>query len=80
MGRRVMEAICFIGLIICAVVIICCTDTLERRLNKLDVREDKDFVTLFQRYKGIYNDQKDLECRILNLEKRINKLKNKNDD
>ena len=68
-----MEAFCFIGLVICAVVICCCTDTFERRLNKLDVREDKDFVTLFNRYKNIYNDQKDLEYRILNLEKAMNK-------
>lgn len=68
-----MEAFCFIGLILCTVVIIGCTDMLERKLNKLDVREDKDFVTLFQRYKDMYNDQKSLEYRIQCLENAMNK-------
>lgn len=71
-----MEAFCFIGLIICAVVIIGCTTALERKHNWLEEREDKDFNLLYSRYKDLYNDQKALEYRIQKLETAINKNRN----
>jgi hypothetical protein len=40
-----MEVFCLIGLLACALVIICCTANLEKRLNALDKRERADLGT-----------------------------------
>lgn len=72
-----MEAFCLIGFVVCAVVIICCTANLEKRLNALDKRECVDFEIHLNNSRDLYNNQKSLEYRIQRLETAMNKNRRK---
>lgn len=72
-----MEVIYFLGLIACIITIVCCTTALEKRLNNLERKTDINYDVISRKYKDLYNDNKELESRILKLKRIINKLKNK---
>ena len=72
-----MEVFYLLGLIVCIITIVCCGTALEKRLINLERKTDINYDVISRKYKDLYNDQKDLESRILKLEKIINKFKNK---
>jgi hypothetical protein len=72
-----MEAFCFIGLLLCTVVIIGCTTILEQRINNLNRTINIDHDVNLNKHRDLYNDQKMLESRILKLEKSMNRNKSR---